>query len=355
MTIAVITSGALLSVALQHVAHARAKLSHQAQPHLSGTVPPPAEGAFYWGDFREGAPYDTAPIEKLHQQTGRWPAIVMWFQEWYGEPVFDTLSATWLNARGIVPMVTWEPWKPELFGGNGANQPEYSLKRIASGAFDSYIKRYAEACRSYGGPLMIRLFHEMDGFWYPWGGTVNGNTPQLFVASWRRIHDIFRAAGATNVTWIWSVNTLSVPFTPQNQIENYWPGSSYVDWVGATGFNRGNTKPQTVWESFDQVYSDRYHRLLQFGKPVILSEMGAPETGGDKAAWITNAFEAIESRYPKVGAIIWFDRPTSPIEDWRIDSSKQSLAAFTASLASSAVLGAPAALDNARRQSPSTH
>ena len=89
-------------------------------------------------------------------------------------------------------MLTWEPWKPPKIAGKLVpNQPRYRLARIAAGKFDRYLHRYARQVKAYGGPLILRPFHEMDGFWYPWGGTANGNTPLDFVRAWRHVHRIF--------------------------------------------------------------------------------------------------------------------------------------------------------------------
>lgn len=312
-------------------------------PHLAGTVIPPGEGRVYWGAFRQDAPYRRERVAGLEAQAGERPSILMWYQEWEGRPLFDVRSARWLQSLGIVPMVTWEPWKPPSeFGRLVVDQPEYSLRRIAEGAFDDYVAEYALAILEFGGPVMLRPFHEMDGFWYPWGGLVNGNTPEDFVAAWRRIHGIFEELGATNVTWVWSVNHRSVPDTPENAIRRYWPGSGYVDWVGVSGFNWGQASDLSVWRDFDGVYLDRYRDVLGYGKPIVLTEMGAPEVGGDKAAWIAESFAGLD-RYPEIKAVIWYDKRDSDLRDWRFASSPDSLQAFRAAVAAPTVLSAPSA------------
>jgi beta-mannanase len=234
-----------------------------------------------------------------------------------------------------------------VFGQLKVNQPQYRLSNIAGGAFDPYIKRYATEIKRYGGPVMLRPFHEMDGFWYPWGGTVNGNSAADFVAAWRHIHGIFERAGATNVTWVWSVNRVSQPPTPANQIENYWPGREYVDWIGISAFNWGTGSPYAVWQGFDKVFGPRYRELLTYGKPIMLTETGAPEAGGNKAAWIRDAFHSVLARYPDLGGIVWYDKRDNEIQDWRIDSTQAALAAFRRAVALPGILSADRALATA--------
>ena len=105
----------------------------------------------------------------------------------------------------------------------GPTSREYALARIAGGDFDVYMTTWAlahEAPRQR--PVHLRPMHEMNGDWYPWGGTVNGNSPAQYVQAWRRMHDIFRRVGASNVRFVWSPNNIDVPAS--NRMESYYPG-----------------------------------------------------------------------------------------------------------------------------------
>jgi glycosyl hydrolase family 26 len=324
--------------------------------YLWGKVEAPPAGKLYWGAFRLNAPYDTNRVTSLEREVGRRPAVLMWFQEWAGEPDFPVAEAGWLFDRGIVPMVTWEPWRPPAVFGQIANdQPSFSLTRIVDGAWDDYITRYAEQIKAFGGPVMLRPMHEMDGFWYPWSGTaqtVAGNSPVEFIKAWRHIWRIFRDVGATNVTWVWSVNHVSLPATPENQIQNYWPGKKYVDWVAFSGFNWGTASPFGVWKGFDAVERERYVELTRYGKPVAITEMGAPEQGGNKARWIVDSFHDIMGHYPDLQLVIWYDKQDTPQRQWQIDSSPESLEAFRHVIADADILDASAALATATPHVP---
>lgn len=306
-------------------------------------LPTPGDG-FYWGSYRDGAPYDRALLEDLEDQAGSRPALVMWYQEWHGNQAFPLEEARWLSSRGVVPVISWEPWRPPVvFGDLVVTQPDYTLAKISGGSFDKYIRKYAVGARTYGGPVMLRPFHEMDGTWYPWGGHQNGNTPAEFIRAWRHVHDIFEAVGATNVTWVWSVNHESVPVTASNQIARYWPGARYVDWTGISGFNWGRASPLSVWKGIDAVIGERYLDLLAYGKPIALMETGAPEKGGDKSKWIASTYARLASAYPGIDAVIWYDRRDSTERDWRIDSTPAALAAFKRAVSGPAVFDADSA------------
>ena len=77
--------------------------------------------------------------------------------------------------------------------------------------------------------------HEMNGNWYPWAGTVNGNSPKLFRAAWRRMHRIFAKQRARNVRWVFSPIVENVPRTRANRFQRYYPGRRYVDVLALDG------------------------------------------------------------------------------------------------------------------------
>jgi hypothetical protein len=145
-----------------------------------------------------------------------------------------------------------------------------------------------------------------------------------------------------------------VPHVPGNVIRRFWPGPRYVDWVGISGFNPGPARIPHRWVSFGGINRSRYLQLLRYHKPIMVSETASPEIGGDKALWVQRMFRLILDRYPKLGALVWFDSkdPKYPTkDDWRVDSSPEALVAFRAGLDDPHVLSAPSAMDAARRGS----
>jgi hypothetical protein len=310
---------------------------------LAGKVLPAPTGDIYWGVYVPGAPYRRDLLDRVEHLAGHRPAILMWYQQWFRQPAFPAADAAWLYRQGIVPMIAWEPWKP-MEGPGAVDQPRYRLSRIVAGAFDQYITQYARDVRRYGGPVMLRPLHEMNGNWYPWGGTVNGNTPAEYVAAWRHIYDLFQQAGASNVTWVWSPNHFSIPGTRENEITNYWPGSRYVDWIGLSAFNWGTSTDFGRWKPFDlMIHRSAYLALSAYDKPILLAETGSAEVGGDKAAWILDSFATAQASYSALRAIIWYDRKDSTLQDWRIDSSPAALDAFRRAISDRRVLSADAA------------
>jgi mannan endo-1,4-beta-mannosidase len=318
-------------------------------PTLAGVVEPPSSGA-YIGVYQPPAPFDMSALDAYSTVSDKPPAILMWYQPWTtkGPREFDPAAVVALYQRNTIPMVTWEPWDPGQDANrlqDPSNQPGYRLVNIIDGKFDPYIRKFAKAVKSVRGPVMIRMMHEMNGDWYPWSGTANGNKPGEFIAAWRHVHDLFAEEGATNVTWVWSINHESVPATVANEFAAYYPGTDYVDWVSISGFNWGTSNPTTSWHSLDYWYQRPMAFLAATGKPVVVSEFASVENGGNKAEWIGDAYRQFEMRYDVVRAVVYYNKREwqhGTIQDWRITTSPESLRAYRAAVGSTYYVGAPA-------------
>lgn len=285
------------------------------------TVAVPASGQAYLGAFVPGSPQNMAPVDAWAADAGRAPSLVMWYQAWGGPGnAFDPTALSHVADRGAVPMVTWEPWDWQA----GMSQPAYSLRNINKGRYDTFIRTWATAAKAWGRPMMLRFAHEMNATPYPWAAFTNGNTPARYIAAWRHVHDIFVQVGATNVSWVWSPSIIGAG---QVGLSSVYPGSSYVNWVAADGYNGGSALSWGGWLKFGQLFNstlDAFNTLAP-GKPQMIAETASVEAGGNKAAWITQMFAALALR-PQVRALVWFNQNKEA--DWRIESSGAAQAAF---------------------------
>lgn len=202
------------------------------------------------------------------------------------------------------------------------------LRKIADGAYDPSLTKWATQAATWGYPMLLRLDFEMNGKWFPWGTTQwNKNTPADFVAAWRHMHQIFTSNGATNVQWVWCPNIALHKKTPLFR-RNY-PGDSYVDWTCLDGYNFG-----TPWTSFKKVYSFSYTQIMKLApsKPMLIGETGSGEHGGSKALWIHNMFDTLATRFRHIRGLLWFDLYGD--KAWPIETSKSSSAAFSKGIGS---------------------
>ena len=299
-----------------------------------------ALGAYYYLDGGLNAPGDRAAVEAWRAQVGRLPAVWSIYQGWTGWNRFPVATARRASQIGGRLMVTWEPWS-----GGGIRDPNWSCRAVAAGTYDPYIRQYARAVKSSGAPVLIRLAHEMNGDWYPWGTAYvsnnarhNGNSPADYVAMWQRVVRIFRVEGALNASWVWAPNI--VYQTPNNSIERQradleelYPGDDWVDWIGLSIYNDGARRP---WRSFAQLFDGSYRVVTALcDKPMMIAELGVTEQGAphgqSKAQWIADAFlQEIPARYPRVKLVNYFFRDKTNVGEanYRFDSSPAALDAF---------------------------
>jgi len=195
-------------------------------------------------------------------------------------------------ANGAVPAVQMDP-------------ETISPASIAAGRYDAYLHAYAAAVRSFGHPVIIGFGHEMNGWWFSWG--YRHTSPAQFVAAWRHIVTVFRQQGAYNVTWLWTINIID----PAHGIRTpaaWWPGSSYVTWVGIDGYYR---KPSWTFASLFGPTIKAVRTLTL--DPILLSETGVAAEAGQPAK-ITDIFAGVRA-YGLLG-FTWFDANGS--RNWRL-------------------------------------
>jgi len=187
-----------------------------------------------------------------------------------------------------------------------------------NGSLDATIKARASGAKQLGKPFFLDFAAEMNG-----DEAWSGNDAKLYVDAYRHIHDLFVAAGATNVVWAWCPNVTDTDGSNKSTFD-YYPGDTYVDWTGVDGYNWGSGD----WQTFKDVFKDIYPLLAGKKKPILIGEMSSSETGGDKAAWITAMIPTLKASYPLIKGVVWFD--VDKERDWRINSSASTLAAFKA-------------------------
>ena len=253
------------------------------------------------------------------------PDYIMFYRDLgrsFPKRVVDTISR-----RGATTIVSLELWQ-----WHGRHTGSY-LPAINAGKFDAFFRQWARDAKADGRRVLLRFGFEFNGNWFTWGGDPTG-----FVRAWHRARDIFDKVGATNVEWVWAPNIVSVPNTTTNSMHSYYPGDTYVEWIGVDGYNFGDHhdiwhKWQTFAEVFDEVLSDFQRRYAD--KPVIIAEFAcAPGLPGRQAEWIRQAYRNLLAR-PQVKAVVWFnlDKHEEGEPNWRLDRAADSLRAFNETFA----------------------
>lgn len=283
-----------------------------------------------------------AAVQKYAQEVGKKPAFAWFSVRWQNANFgayqqFDPRLLDQFRTLGILPGITWDASRGAPIVNKA--QTDFSWKAIVSGKHDAYIQQVAAAVAAYHYPFLLRVLHEMNGTWYPWGYSVNGNTnPADFVTAWKHIVDIFRKAGATNVQFVYCQSSLEAGQINShlNELKQVYPGDDYVDWVALDGY----ANSRNHWRSLKDEFQPSYDLLTSLStRPMILYEVGATENPNDplfKADWIIQGFlTTIPQQFPRVKAAAWFDGHADRNSDnYAVNTSQNSLNAWKQVVAS---------------------
>ena len=180
---------------------------------------------------------------------------------------------------------------------------QQTLKNIVAGVEDNYIRTIANECKAFGYPIYMRFGAEFNIFQagsYSWAAN-----PTDFVDAWIYVYNLFKAQGVTNVIWVWNPNYANNLGDPHS-LDEYYPGDSYVDWVGIDVYQWLTTSdPDQMIAPVYNTYGTR--------KPVAICEWGVNSYQWDgvntpdsvRAAWMEKFFDAVEKR-PNIQMISYF-------------------------------------------------
>jgi hypothetical protein len=273
--------------------------SPQNSQHQEGGGALSTSAGSYIGLYSDEDPRSYSGITAFTKATGVKPNVVSYYSGW--EEPFQASFAISAAEAGAVPLVQIDP-------------TDISLAAIASGRYDTYLADYADAVRAYRHPVILGFGHEMNGYWYSWG---NLNTaPSVFVMAWRHIVTLFRDHGALNVTWLWTVNIIHNRAHVPSPLA-WWPGSSYVTWVGIDGYYSNSSS------TFVSLFGPTIAAVRSFAnEPILISETAVSPTA-DQPAKVADLYSGIRL-YGLLG-FLWFD--SAHVFDWRLSSSA-AIAAF---------------------------
>jgi len=245
---------------------------------------------------------EQAAITRGEKDSGRHFDLHRIYHQW--DDAVPGALEQWTIANGRTPIVSF---KTTLHWAD-----------LAAGAGDDKLSAMAAGYAALGAPVFC-IFDQN-----PENTTPGLGSPADFAAAYRHIVLTFRAAGVTNVMWIFNLKSPSFP----DLADQFYPGDDVIDWNGVAAYNFG-VNMGGRWVSFADLIADFIAWSTPHGKPLIVSEWASTEDAsqpGRKAMWIQNARAAIQT-FPQVRAMStqWVDD-----NDLNMDSSPSSLAAFRA-------------------------
>jgi len=286
-------------------------------------------GTPFLGLYVPPFPPDGNALDEVERALDARAEVVLFYQAWgsrYGAFRRDWLEA--ILARGRTPLLTWEPWRLPGDGSPSSppeDQPAFALDRILDGSHDAYIDAFARGLAALDTEVWLRPMHEMNGCWYPWAGTVNGNTPETFARAWRHLHTRVCAAGASRVRWVFSPHASSHPDTAANTAAAYYPGDDVVDLVGIDAYNWHGVRDGAAWSSLESLAAPALADVRQVSsRPVFVAETACPPDPR-RAVWIEKAWAFV--RREELSGLVWFHADKEC--DWRLTGDRDAARALT--------------------------
>ncbi len=284
-------------------------------------VPVPKAGHAYLGAFvnprhgglsEKGVPGSnvTSQLPGFEKAVGH-PVGILHFYMPFADPL-PVATLTAVEKAGSIPMISW-----------GCT----NVAAVSAGRDDTTITRFATELRSFGKPVLLRWYWEMNqstvGGRTPAGSGCDGyNNGSGYIAAWRHIYELFQAAHASNVAFVWCPG-----YSGGNQAA-YYPGDQYVTWIAEDRYER--TKNGGPLLDFSVMISDFYQQWSSHAKPLMIAETGALGAS-DQQRYLASIL-AQARQFPDVKAVVWFDS-TGPYGNWALQG--QGLSEF-ATLARSA-------------------
>ena len=244
-------------------------------------------------------------IEDLEERLGHEFPVILKYFHLNDEFPMDTLRSCWQDGKLV-----------ELTFQLTVNNNEDVFARspvidVLSGKYDDTLRSFASSMREFGHPFMFRLNNEMNSDWTSYSGIITLSDPDIYIASWRYIYDLFAEEGVNNAIWIFNQNDNNYPPARWNNFLAYYPGNEYVQLLGVTGYNTGTYYHDVtgeIWRSFPEIYDAIENEYMPYFSDFswIITEYASSSYGGDKAAWIDEMFSSFDD-YPNIKVAVWFD------------------------------------------------
>ncbi len=190
------------------------------------------------------------------------------------------------------------------------------------------IVRWADGIKRSGRATFVAFHHEPET-----SNAAGRGSSGDFVGAWRNVVNVFRSRGVSNARWTltMSANSYGLPAGDRRSAVHFYPGDSYVDYVGADPYNwYQNCGNSTGWRPLSQIIAGSVSFARAHHKPLVLPEFASNvdhANAGRKAAWIADALRTISANGSIRAAFYQNDGDAIPGCRWIIDRSDQ-IAAF---------------------------
>jgi Glycosyl hydrolase family 26 len=209
----------------------------------------------------------------------------------------------WDRRHERIPLINWSP------------DPEFTWVDVAEGKADALIDARAKAAVAFGSKILLSFSHEPEN-------DVAMGTPADYVAAWRHVVSRFRKDGATHVRFV--LILMSSTYN-QGKAGRWYPGSRYINVVGADGYNWHGAEAGQRWRAVKDIFRLGNRWAKARGRRFMITETGCLEDPADphrKENWFLAAARWLAKKGNSAG-FVYFN--SDAVHAWRADSSAAAL------------------------------
>ena len=226
---------------------------------------------------------------------------------WYGTPnpfpienVNEFAGGNGFNGKPVLQFTYQYTTNNNNVSSSSTSSKSSPIFDILRGKYDDFLTELAQGLKEYGRPVLFRLNNEMNTDWTSYCGMINMCDPEMFIDSWKYLYDLFEREGVDNCIWIWNPVAVSCPYSNWSEDLAYYPGNDYVQILGLTAYEDGNSLPL---KSFREHYTTLYNKSAAvFSRmPWVISEFGCGAGGAasgvekrnasEQAKWVSAMFD----------------------------------------------------------------
>ena len=267
-------------------------------------------------------------VNAFNNLAGKKIGVAYFSDNWFDGIHFPLDKCISIRTTGAVPFIRIQNWIRE--GDELSDAGPYTHKNIIAGMFDSDLREYAQAAKSFGTTLMIEYGVEVNGDWFPW----SQEGPGPYKAAYRHIVNLFREQGVTNVRWAFHVDA-----TDNNKGYKWYPGDDIIDWIGTSCYGAESNKGcigtlQKIYDSFASISTAKPLGIFEWG-------IGDPTDTANTLHTL-----ATDSRYSRIKLLqVWNEavvpgHPEDEVPDGRINVTPQNLQAYRQGIANQVYVSA---------------
>jgi hypothetical protein len=281
-------------------------------------------------------PGNVAGVNKVAAMLGHDPSYVADFINSWSWTTISSGESDWMPGIGDRPLTKlWSPshpytmvWSLPMLPNPASGGGPYTLAAGATGAYNAYFTALASNLSAAGWNSknsMIRLGWEFNGNWGYWSAP--SGQESNFVSYWQNIVTAMRAV-IPGLKFIWSPNIGNT--WGSSALENYYPGSAYVNYVGLDVYDTVSGDNSTTWNDY-LTMSYGLDWLASFsaatGKPACIPEFGLGPAaisesggGGDDPDFISRIVAWVSANSPAGFVSIWDPTDGSLATTWAVPS-----------------------------------